>query len=615
MLNAEKKGIDTAKIDITLATGEKLLIDSSRIMENGVTIEDVSSDSSTFSVGFTSCKTLTVNILNYDEKYSMETLEGAKVIPYIINNGSEYKKGEYILVTPTFSKGELKIECHDNVYKLEKNIDLELFELPCKCKDALKIAADACGVELGTVTFTNSEVEITNLDGITTYRQLAGDIMQIAGSVLKANTEGVLNVCEYKKVFNSKDTLDGGNLENYKSGDTADGGNFTDYTSGYNQDGGNFGDREDIVFKYDISDVTVAANDTVITGLSATIDDTLYQVGEDGYILDISDNKLVNVDNINTVLAALGEKLIGIRFRPLSGKLISDFRLESMDAISVIDHKGNIYDIYLTSVTYTIRNKTNIVCSGKNKEENKAANNSVVTKILNKAESNTKKHIAEEATIREKAIADLAERISQGSGLYCTKEEASGGGTIYYTHDKPELKDSTFVTKYTAEAIGLSMDGGKTYPYGYTVTAEMVMDIIVANKISGDCIYGGKIVLGGKDNKNGVLELKTVNGDIAVQLNKDGIQAVKGKIGNLEIIENGFLVGSKESGISIELNETGSECKIEAYALGEPSKGALIDIKRNGVYIQANESIQIQGGSAGIYLKGDVYLNGKELTV
>ena len=56
--------------------------------------------------------------------------------------------------------------------------------------------------------------------------------MQIAGSVLKANTEGVLNICDYKKVFNAKDTLDGGNLENYKSGDIADGGNFTDYTSG-----------------------------------------------------------------------------------------------------------------------------------------------------------------------------------------------------------------------------------------------------------------------------------------------------------------------------------------------------------------------------------------------
>ena len=92
---------------------------------------------------------------------------------------------------------------------------------------------------------------------------------------------------------------------------------------------------------------------------------------------------------------------------------------------------------------------------------------------------------------------------------------------IYYTHDKPNLKDSTFITRYTAEAIGLSMDGGKTYPYGYTLTAKMVMDVIVANKISGDYIYGGKIVLGGENNKNGTLELKAANGDIAVILNQD----------------------------------------------------------------------------------------------
>lgn len=615
MLNVEKKGIDTAKIDITLVTGEKLLINASRIMEDGIMIEDVSSDSGTFSIGFTSCKTLTVNILNYDEIYSMETLEGAKVIPYIINNNNEYKKGEYTLITPTFSKGELKIECHDNVYKLEKNIDLELFHLPCKCKEALKIAADACEIELGTVSFTNDDIEITSLEGITTYRQLAGDIMQIAGSVLKANTEGVLNVCDYKKVFNVKDTLDGGNLENYKSGDTADGGNFTDYTSGYNQEGGSFGDREDIVFKYDISDVTVAANDTVITGLSATIDNTLYQAGEDGYVLDISDNKIINKDNINTILVALNAKYSGFRFRQIEGKLNSDFRLETMDAVSVIDYKGNIYDCYLTSVTYIIRNKTSIACSGKNKEENKTSDSNVVTKILAIADSNAKKDVKEEASIRERAIAELAERMAKGSGLYCTQEEASGGGMIYYTHDKPNLKDSTFITKYTAEAIGLSMDGGKTYPYGYTLTAKMVMDVIVANKISGDYIYGGRIVLGGENNKNGTLELKTANGDIAVILNQDGIKAVKGKIGNLEIIENGFLVGSKNSGISIELNETESECKIEAYALGEPAKGASIKIKRNGIYVSANGIVQIEGGAAGISLKGDVYVNGKELSV
>lgn len=76
--------------------------------------------------------------------------------------------------------------------------------MPCKCKEALKIAADACEIELGTVSFTNDDIEITSLEGITTYRQLAGDIMQIAGSVLKANTEGVLNVCDYKRYLMSK---------------------------------------------------------------------------------------------------------------------------------------------------------------------------------------------------------------------------------------------------------------------------------------------------------------------------------------------------------------------------------------------------------------------------
>ena len=49
--------------------------------------------------------------------------------------------------------------------------------------------------------------------------------------------------------------------------------------------------------------------------------------------------------------------------------------------------------------------------------------------------------------------------------------------------------------KLTAEAIGFSTDGGATYPYGFTVTGKMVMDIIEANGINADWINTGTINL------------------------------------------------------------------------------------------------------------------------
>ena len=96
--------------------------------------------------------------------------------------------------------------------------------------------------------------------------------------------------------------------------------------------------------------------------------------------------------------------------------------------------------------------------------------------------------------------------MAKGSGLYTTEQKAEDGGYIYYTHDKPTLEESTFITKWTAEAIGLSMDGGKTYPYGFTITAKMVMDIIAVNKIAATYIEGGTLTLGGEDNMHGVLK-------------------------------------------------------------------------------------------------------------
>lgn len=312
---------------------------------------------------------------------------------------------------------------------------------------------------------------INELDkSITTYRQLAGYIMQCAGSVLKANDEGILIICDYKRVFQKDDNLDGGHLDNYMTGDNADGGNFTDYNSGYTFDGGTFGDRKDITIKYDISDLTAATDDTVITGIAVKIDDVTYMTGESGYVLDISGNPLITEDNVRTVLDVLVRKYAGLRFRKLSGKIRSDFRLESMDPVCVEDYKGNSYDCYTTRITYTIRDKTSISCDCKSDESNKNTGNSTVTKLLKMADSSADRKVQIERELREKLQKELSEKIAKSSGFYTTQQKSETGGYVYYTHDKPTLEESTFITKWTAEAIALSMDGGKTYPYGFKFT-------------------------------------------------------------------------------------------------------------------------------------------------
>lgn len=105
------------------------------------------------------------------------------------------------------------------------------------------------------------------------------------------------------------------------------------------------------------------------------------------------------------------------------------------------------------------------------------------------AEKNTR------SAIRE-ASKKFNEIIGQASGLYCTQEPQPDESVIYYLHDKKTLEESTLVMKLTAEAIGFSSDGGATYPYGFTVSGEMLMKIIAAEGINADWINTGTLKLG-----------------------------------------------------------------------------------------------------------------------
>ena len=91
------------------------------------------------------------------------------------------------------------------------------------------------------------------------------------------------------------------------------------------------------------------------------------------------------------------------------------------------------------------------------------------------------------------ASKELNDRLDKASCLYCTPEPQPDGSTIYYLHDKQTLGESTYIIKLTSEVIGFSTNGGASYPYGFTVTGEMVMNAITAHGISADYINAGTL--------------------------------------------------------------------------------------------------------------------------
>lgn len=107
-------------------------------------------------------------------------------------------------------------------------------------------------------------------------------------------------------------------------------------------------------------------------------------------------------------------------------------------------------------------------------------------------QSEIESRIDSEAKHRRNAYAELQKALEESSGFFHTKVEQGNGAAIHYVHDKKALRDSQCVFKLTSDAIGLSTDGGNSYPYGFTVTGAMVMDIIQSTGIDAKYIYVGQ---------------------------------------------------------------------------------------------------------------------------
>lgn len=120
---------------------------------------------------------------------------------------------------------------------------------------------------------------------------------------------------------------------------------------------------------------------------------------------------------------------------------------------------------------------------------------STLTDQLNRSDRTIVDRLATETERRVNAYEDLQKALNESGGFYVTPVVQPDGGSIYYMHDKPTLAESTFVVKATAEAIGFSTDGGNSYPFGFTITGEMVMDAIQTNHIDAQYINVGNETL------------------------------------------------------------------------------------------------------------------------
>lgn len=521
-------------INVTLSDGNVLEIDNSKIMQNGLKIEDAVSSSGTFQIGSAIINKATITLNNMYDEYTGVDFEGANVV---VNVGLELpdgtiesvKKGVY---TVTSAKGRnssvVTLECLDNMYKFDKDYSESKLTYPATIKQIVQDACDNCGVVLFTTTFDGEDYVIEkepDKNGLT-FRAVLMYAVQIIAKWAKCDTNGRLVIGWYdNSIITTEKTLvaKNGNVIASKDGEIIKvkvPASNDDYLSG---DIINDMLRIESYFSDDI-----ALNHSVITGVQVyeTVNDVQipYLYGSKGYVVTISENKLIAQGKEREIAKMIGDRVIGTRFHRMSVTTLSDPTIESGDRAYLITAKNKVYYTYINNTIFTIGNSQMFACEG---EEPAAAENGrldVNTQILvgsgNKA--------AKKLNNYKMAVDLMTSIISNSLGMFTTQVQTENGGYIICQHNKPLLEESDIIWMKTEQGFMVSTDGGETWNAGIDADGNAVVNVLSAVGINFDWARGGTLTLGGVLNGNGKLIILDNSGSQVGYIDNTGVNFQKG---------------------------------------------------------------------------------------
>lgn len=495
--------------EVTLANGTVLPLGEDDFSIDNNSLVD-SAGANTIPLGVALSRNVQLEIMNGDDHLSNYDFFGAKIRLYLTFELSETtEKIEYGTFTVTQPEGYgnvVTIVGYDDMYKADKAYSTTL-TFPATAKSVLIDSCDTCGILIGDSNFLHNDFQIPSMPSSEyTHRQIIGFIAMIACGNARIDRTGRLQIMTYD----------------------------FDY------------DSEDIHKLVDYNKLTSDTNDVQVTGVRmtrkvTTTDDDgntsdtekTVQVGKDGYVLSV-ENPLVT-GHEETLISWIYEKFGNVTFRAFTMDYISYPIAEFMDKIKVTDWRENSFYSVLTDVNFVFFGYTTL----KNSAESPLRNQSNYTSSNQKAIIQGKQLVEQERNNRQNAVDKMQEALKNSNGMYSTQEVLLDGSTIYYLHDKPTIKESKNVIKLTAEAIGFSTDGGKTYPYGFAITGEMITRLLYVEGINADYINTGALTVKDKsgniiffaDIETGTVRISgdnvTIGGKTATEAINDAINEAK----------------------------------------------------------------------------------------
>lgn len=579
-----------AYASITLKNGKNLTLDSDNdffISGNGYT-EDGGDG---FPLGSALSKSVTLVIDNIDERFSKYDFYYAQISLFTevdiesrsydawrdvkgeeildVNSNTimltksrieRLNEGTFTVLEPIAVGDTIELVGYDSMYKADADFTSKL-SYPTTAGQLLREACSTCNIMLGSPKFKNDDFVIEQAPEKVTCREVIGYIAMLAvGNAVIQNGTLVIKSYDFSaisKITNRDDLVE---------------------DVGYS-----------ILMDYQ-SNPDISTDPVVITGIATTKkvenESTILIRGTDDYALEIT-NPLIE-GHEDDAINLIGDVLIGVKLRGFSGEFFPDPTIEFMDQACVVDRKDKVYPTFITSLEFNYLGSSSFSCGIKDPERQKSTYYSEATKVYEKA----KKEIKQNKTEFEAAVDNLNKTLESASGMYSTEVVQPDGSVISYIHDKPTVEESKNVIKVTSEAIGISSDGGKTYPYGLFLTGDLITRILYAIGINADYINSGSLTV--KD-KNGNITFYADTETGRVTINAESI-SITGK--SVEDISNGIVDDFVTNIYKTDMDEIKNSVrnKIETwYQNSDPSVNWGITIEKPWCDIDGNPILDVNG--------------------
>lgn len=473
-LQAEHPGQVLRFVDLTLKDGTVLHLTNHELWNKGFQFEDAVSGESEFEIGSVIVNQCVISINNIYDDFTEYNFDGAEAVCYLGMQISETQLEKIRICTMTVveapyqNSSVITLTCYDNASKFDRDYSDSTLKYPATRSQIIRDACTVCGVTLGTPSFYGEDFLVSErpADEALTFRQVLAWTAQLGCQWIRCNAYGQLCVGWYDltpKTFGKISSTNG---------------------------------------------LTINIDQVVITGVrvaeysedQADEEVNEYLYGKEGYVLSITGNRLITKGTGKEAVSRIGQKCVGMSFWPFSGSELMDIGLEAGDAVKITDRKGKTYQSYVTVTTLKPGEYQSVACNAKSAARNSAKRYSELTQAYVSQRRQAKK----EKTQWENELEGLSKRLNESPGLYTTEEADSDGGKIFYWHNKPDLKDSDIIWKMTAEACGVSTDGGKTWNTGLSVDGRLITKIMSTIGLNFSWGVGGELVIKDRSGKETV---------------------------------------------------------------------------------------------------------------